>query len=231
MSSPYQNDQLYEKKDMYEADAQWRSIQGSYESSKILVITKRIWSSEEDLTSINFMAQVLWMVCYTSNDSEKKGYAAKRVSEGEVFISNLTVDFFMDPLNKHKIFVKRVLVVVSKEVTHVQVVGWKIEMLVKAKTTANLILFGSDIVEIMARDLLTPPASTVASESCFSLSGRILSKKRSRLAPDILDALVCSKDWNDARKRRQEFNDEYEEVSQGSMVKLSPEAQHGTARE
>ncbi|KAI3847198.1 hypothetical protein MKX03_033305 [Papaver bracteatum] len=64
----------------------------------------------------------------------------------------------------------------------------------------------------MARDLLTPPASTVASESCFSLSGRILSKKRSRLAPDILDALVCSKDWNDARKRRQEFNDEYEEV-------------------
>ncbi|XP_026405747.1 uncharacterized protein LOC113301215 isoform X2 [Papaver somniferum] len=76
---------------------------------------------------------------------------------------------------------------------------------------------------IMARDLLTPPASTVASESCFSLSGRILSKKRSRLAPDILDALVCSKDWNDARKRRQEFNDEYEEVSQGSMVKLSPE--------
>ncbi|KAI3916475.1 hypothetical protein MKW92_036674 [Papaver armeniacum] len=64
----------------------------------------------------------------------------------------------------------------------------------------------------MARDLLTPPASTVASESVFSASGRVLSKERSRLSPDILEALVCIKDWNDAKKRRQDFNDKYEEV-------------------
>ncbi|KAI3891766.1 hypothetical protein MKX03_020904 [Papaver bracteatum] len=69
------------------------------------------------------------------------------------------------------------------------------------------------ILQIMARDLLTPPASTVASESVFSASGRVLSKKRSRLAPDILEALVCIKDWNDAKKRRQDFNEKYEEVS------------------
>ncbi|KAI3901087.1 hypothetical protein MKW92_042387 [Papaver armeniacum] len=68
------------------------------------------------------------------------------------------------------------------------------------------------ILQIMARDLLTPPASTVASESVFSASGRVLSKKRSRLSPDILEALVCIKDWNDAKKRRQDFNDTYEEV-------------------
>ncbi|KAI3918866.1 hypothetical protein MKW98_017314 [Papaver atlanticum] len=64
----------------------------------------------------------------------------------------------------------------------------------------------------MARDLLTPPASKVASESVFSASGRVLSKKMSRLGPDILEALVCIKDWNDAKKRRQDFNDKYEEV-------------------
>ncbi|KAI3882463.1 hypothetical protein MKX03_025241 [Papaver bracteatum] len=68
------------------------------------------------------------------------------------------------------------------------------------------------ILQIMARDLLTPPASTVASESVFSASGRVLSKKRSRLAPGILEALVCIKDWNDAKKRRQDFNEKYEEV-------------------
>ncbi|MCL7052159.1 hypothetical protein MKW94_018081 [Papaver nudicaule] len=68
------------------------------------------------------------------------------------------------------------------------------------------------VLQIMARDLLTPPVSTVASESCFSMSGRILSKKRSRPAPDTLEALVCSKDCNAARKRRQEFKDSYVEV-------------------
>ncbi|KAI3869227.1 hypothetical protein MKX03_021453 [Papaver bracteatum] len=68
------------------------------------------------------------------------------------------------------------------------------------------------ILQIMARDLLTPLASTVATKSVFSASGRVLSKKRSRLAPDILEALVCIKDWNDAKKRRQDFNEKYEEV-------------------
>ncbi|KAI3952959.1 hypothetical protein MKX01_028651 [Papaver californicum] len=58
------------------------------------------------------------------------------------------------------------------------------------------------VMQIMAHDLLTPPASTVVSEYVFSASGRVLSKKRSRLAHDILDALVCIKDWNDAKKEK-----------------------------
>ncbi|KAI3982898.1 hypothetical protein MKX01_010381 [Papaver californicum] len=64
----------------------------------------------------------------------------------------------------------------------------------------------------MARDLLTPPASTVALESVLSASGRLLSKKKSRFSHDILDALVCIRDWNVAKNRRQELNDNYEEV-------------------
>ena len=40
------------------------------------------------------------------------------------------------------------------------------------------------IISIMARDLLTPPASSVASESAFSASNRVLDERRSRLAPD-----------------------------------------------
>ncbi|KAF7141487.1 hypothetical protein RHSIM_Rhsim06G0083600 [Rhododendron simsii] len=55
------------------------------------------------------------------------------------------------------------------------------------------------ILSIMARDLLTPPVSSVASESAFSVGNRVLDERRSRLAPDILDCLICLKDWEDAR--------------------------------
>ncbi|KAI8538475.1 hypothetical protein RHMOL_Rhmol09G0107100 [Rhododendron molle] len=55
------------------------------------------------------------------------------------------------------------------------------------------------VLSIMARDLLTPPVSIVASESAFSAGSRVLDERRSRLAPDILDCLICLKDWEDAR--------------------------------
>ncbi|KAF7139308.1 hypothetical protein RHSIM_Rhsim07G0152900 [Rhododendron simsii] len=55
------------------------------------------------------------------------------------------------------------------------------------------------ILSTMARDLLTPPVSSVASESAFSAGNRVLDERRSRLAPDILDCLICLKDWEDAR--------------------------------
>jgi hypothetical protein len=55
------------------------------------------------------------------------------------------------------------------------------------------------VLSIMARDLLTPPVSSVASESCFSAAKRVLDDKRSRLAPDILDCLISLKDWEDTR--------------------------------
>lgn len=60
------------------------------------------------------------------------------------------------------------------------------------------------VLSIMARDLLTPPASTVASESAFSAGNRVLTEKRTRLNEESLDALMCLKDWNDARKRIQD---------------------------
>ncbi|KAL2533344.1 BED zinc finger [Abeliophyllum distichum] len=56
----------------------------------------------------------------------------------------------------------------------------------------------------MARDLLTPPVSIVASEAAFSISGRVLSDFRSRLKADILESLLCLKGWNDAELRIQD---------------------------
>ena len=55
----------------------------------------------------------------------------------------------------------------------------------------------------MARDLLTVPASTVASESCFSAGGRVVSEKMASLSPSTIEALICLKDWALADSRKQ----------------------------
>ncbi|CAM8898360.1 unnamed protein product [Rhodiola kirilowii] len=51
------------------------------------------------------------------------------------------------------------------------------------------------ILSQMARDVLAVPISTVASESAFSTSGRILDAFRSSLTPCLVQALICTQDW------------------------------------
>ena len=58
----------------------------------------------------------------------------------------------------------------------------------------NLLLWWRDhkltfpILSIMARDIISVPVSTVSSESCFSLIGRIIEERRWRLSPETGDA-------------------------------------------
>ncbi|KAI3892956.1 hypothetical protein MKX03_014633 [Papaver bracteatum] len=47
----------------------------------------------------------------------------------------------------------------------------------------------------MARDILAIPASSVASESVFSTSGRVVDKFRSSMHPETIEALICGYDW------------------------------------
>ncbi|KAF7838915.1 zinc finger BED domain-containing protein RICESLEEPER 2-like [Senna tora] len=48
------------------------------------------------------------------------------------------------------------------------------------------------VVSLIARDVLAIPVSTVASESAFSTSGRVLDVFRSSLSPKMTEALICT---------------------------------------
>ena len=59
------------------------------------------------------------------------------------------------------------------------------------------------ILSIMARDTMYVPVYTVSSESCFSLTGRIIEEQRSRLLPKTVEMLACIKDWELGESRLQ----------------------------
>lgn len=50
-------------------------------------------------------------------------------------------------------------------------------------------------LQLIARDVLAIPISTVDSESAFSTGGRFVSPHRSKLHHDTLEALMCAQDW------------------------------------
>lgn len=51
------------------------------------------------------------------------------------------------------------------------------------------------VLSRLARDVLAIQVSTVDSESAFSVGGRVVDLFRSQLEPEVVEALICTKDW------------------------------------
>nr|GEV03357.1 zinc finger BED domain-containing protein RICESLEEPER 2-like [Tanacetum cinerariifolium] len=86
----------------------------------------------------------------------------------------------------------------------------------------------------MARDVLSVQATSVASESVFSTSGKVLSNRRTSLTPASLEMCMCLKDYLDATDRIQHISNlentlDFEEgiydkeVQTGEAITLSDE--------
>jgi hypothetical protein len=61
------------------------------------------------------------------------------------------------------------------------------------------------VLSQIARDLMSIQVSTVASESAFSAAGRVVDPYRNRLDPEMVQALVCCKDWIHATAKGNNF--------------------------
>ncbi|BAF19591.1 Os06g0491800, partial [Oryza sativa Japonica Group] len=59
----------------------------------------------------------------------------------------------------------------------------------------------SQFLTRLARDVLAIQVSTIASESAFSVGGRVIDPFRSSLDPEIVQALICTKDWTAASRK------------------------------
>ncbi|GKA99184.1 zinc finger BED domain-containing protein RICESLEEPER 2 [Tanacetum coccineum] len=90
------------------------------------------------------------------------------------------------------------------------------------------------ILSRMAMDIISVQATSVASESAFSTSGRVLSIRRTRLTPASLEMCMCLNDHLDAQECKQDksglenpidFEEEIldAEVQQNEAIPLSEE--------
>jgi hypothetical protein len=51
------------------------------------------------------------------------------------------------------------------------------------------------VLSLLSRDVLTVSASTISSESTFSLAGRVIEERKRRLTSEMVEVLSCLKDW------------------------------------
>uniref|UniRef100_A0A0A9AXH3 HAT C-terminal dimerisation domain-containing protein n=1 Tax=Arundo donax TaxID=35708 RepID=A0A0A9AXH3_ARUDO len=50
---------------------------------------------------------------------------------------------------------------------------------------------------------MTVPVSTISSESCSSLTGRVIDERRRHLTSEMVEMLACLKDWEQGEARAQ----------------------------
>ncbi|GJW37817.1 zinc finger BED domain-containing protein RICESLEEPER 2-like protein [Tanacetum coccineum] len=83
------------------------------------------------------------------------------------------------------------------------------------RARGNTLVASSEVA--MARDLLSVKASTVGLESAFSVNGRVISPRRTKLTPISMEVCICLKDYLDSMEQIQyilPFEDDLEQVEE-----------------
>jgi hypothetical protein len=82
------------------------------------------------------------------------------------------------------------------------------------------------ILSILANDIMTIPASTISSESAFSLSDRLLDDRHRSLTPSHVERLSLIKDYeqSDVRQQHNMKNKDLEEMMENLFLDDSPTA-------
>ncbi|XP_058081736.1 zinc finger BED domain-containing protein RICESLEEPER 2-like [Magnolia sinica] len=79
------------------------------------------------------------------------------------------------------------------------------------------------VLSLMARDILSIPISTVASEAVFSTRSRVVNKYRSSLTPESVEALICTQDWlRPIWGKGNSVDDEFEEEESDKQDETMP---------
>ncbi|XP_023750888.2 zinc finger BED domain-containing protein RICESLEEPER 2-like [Lactuca sativa] len=63
------------------------------------------------------------------------------------------------------------------------------------KSQCKYIFLSQELKELLPLTYLSFGNPNIASESAFSLGGRVLNKYRSSMKPDIVEVVICSRDW------------------------------------
>ena len=79
------------------------------------------------------------------------------------------------------------------------------------------------VLSILARDILTIPVS-VSSKSAFSTTGRIIEERRTSLTPEMVEVLICLKDWENASLRMQHTAEDGDLMDQFQKIYIDDDA-------
>lgn len=129
----------------------------------------------------------------SSENSQPHGNTSLGHNEIEKFLYDDAAANKEDDINELDVYMK------EKPIRWVDPTGEGVEFDILAWWKSNQMTF--PILSTLARDVMAVQISTVASESAFSAGGRVVGPFRSSLDPEMIEALVCTKDWIRASRK------------------------------
>jgi hypothetical protein len=83
------------------------------------------------------------------------------------------------------------------------------------------------VLSTLVKDIMSVSVSTTSSESYFSPTGKIIEERRRRLGSEIVEMLICIKDWEQGQEKGQHTVEDKELEDYFKNLWLDEEAASG----